>query len=101
MSADFARYRVEPGEPIDLSDHDPGDTKERRSWDEYQRAYEDALHLTAPWYLAPADHRWYRNLVVARIVAGTLEQMDPRYPEPDEEADAAAREAIDSATSTT
>lgn len=78
------------------------DLKERRSWDEYQRAYEDALDLTstewAPWYLVPADRRWYRNLVVARIVADTLEQMDPRYPEPDEEAAAAAvREALQSA----
>jgi PPK2 family polyphosphate:nucleotide phosphotransferase len=80
------------------------DLKERRSWDDYQRAYEDALHLTstkwAPWYLVPADHRWYRNLVVARIVAGTLEQMGPQYPEPDAKAEAEAREAIESASTT-
>jgi PPK2 family polyphosphate:nucleotide phosphotransferase len=78
------------------------DLKERRSWDEYHEAYEDALNLTstewAPWYLVPSDRRWYRNLVVARVVAGALEQMNPRYPEPDEEAEAGAREAIEEAT---
>src|SRR5215210_8355363 len=77
------------------------DLKERRHWDAYHEAYEDALNLTstewAPWYLIPADHRWYRNLVVARVVAGTLEQMAPRYPEPDAAAEAGAREAIESA----
>lgn len=77
------------------------DVKERRNWDEYQAAYEDALNLTstewAPWYLVPSDRRWYRNLVVARVVAGTLEQMAPRYPEPDEDAEAAARDTLDAA----
>ena len=78
------------------------DLKERRSWDEYHEAYEDALNLTstewAPWYLIPADRRWYRNLVVARIVASTLEEMDPRYPEPSDEAADGAREVIEEAT---
>jgi PPK2 family polyphosphate:nucleotide phosphotransferase len=68
----------------------PNDVNERRYWDDYQRAYEDALHHTstewAPWYVVPADHKWYRNLVVARTVAGTLEALDPRWPEPDEDA---------------
>ena len=48
-------------------------------------------------YLAPADRRWYRNLVVARVVAGTLEEMALRYPEPDEAAEAGARDAIGAA----
>jgi PPK2 family polyphosphate:nucleotide phosphotransferase len=68
----------------------PNDVNERRYWDDYQRAYEDALHHTstewAPWYVVPADHKWYRNLVVARTVAGTLEALDPQWPEPDEDA---------------
>ena len=63
------------------------DIKERGHWEEYERAYEDALAATstpwAPWWMIPADHRWYRNLVVARIVAGTLDALDPRYPPPD------------------
>jgi PPK2 family polyphosphate:nucleotide phosphotransferase len=65
------------------------DIKERERWDEYQRAYEDAVTATstpwAPWYVVPADHRWYRNYVIARVLAGTLTAMDPRYPEPPEE----------------
>ena len=40
----------------------------------------------APWYVVvPADHRWFRNYVVARVVAATLEALDPRFPEPPEE----------------
>jgi PPK2 family polyphosphate:nucleotide phosphotransferase len=65
------------------------DVRERRHWDDYQRAYEDAVNATstswAPWYVIPADHKWFRNAVVARIVCGMLEAMDPRWPEPDEE----------------
>jgi PPK2 family polyphosphate:nucleotide phosphotransferase len=62
------------------------DVREREHWDEYQRAYEDALNATstpwAPWYVVPADHKWFRNLVVARVVAATLDALDPRYPPP-------------------
>jgi PPK2 family polyphosphate:nucleotide phosphotransferase len=63
------------------------DVRERRNWDAYQEAYEDAINLTstpwAPWYVVPSDHKWFRNLVVARIVCATLEAMDPRWPDPD------------------
>jgi PPK2 family polyphosphate:nucleotide phosphotransferase len=62
------------------------DMKERERWDEYQQAYEDAVNATstawAPWYVVPADHRWYRNYVVARVLAATLTAMEPRFPEP-------------------
>ena len=62
------------------------DIKEREHWAQYQRAYEDAVNATstpwAPWYVVPADHRWFRNYVVARVVAATLGAMDPRFPEP-------------------
>jgi PPK2 family polyphosphate:nucleotide phosphotransferase len=65
------------------------DIKERDHWDDYQRAYEEAVAATstrwAPWYLIPADHRWYRNYVIARMLSGTLHAMDPRYPEPPDE----------------
>jgi PPK2 family polyphosphate:nucleotide phosphotransferase len=65
------------------------DVRERQNWDAYQRAYEDAVNATstpwAPWYVVPSDHKWYRNLVVARTVAGTLDAMDPRWPEPDDD----------------
>ena len=61
-----------------------GDLAERKRWDEYQRAYEDALErcstLHAPWYIVPSDQKWYRNNVVARVVAGALKKMDPKFP---------------------
>src|SRR5215212_817415 len=62
------------------------DMKEREHWDAYQRAYEEAVAATstpwAPWYVIPADHRLVRNYVVARVLAGTLSAMNPRFPEP-------------------
>jgi PPK2 family polyphosphate:nucleotide phosphotransferase len=71
------------------------DVRERENWDAYQRAYEDALDATstpwAPWYVVPSDHKWFRNLVVARVVAATLEAMDPRYPPPPEDEVVTAR----------
>jgi PPK2 family polyphosphate:nucleotide phosphotransferase len=60
------------------------DLKERGWWDDYQAAFEDAVNECstpyAPWYVIPANKKWYRNLVVARTIADTLEAMDPRYP---------------------
>jgi PPK2 family polyphosphate:nucleotide phosphotransferase len=65
------------------------DMKERELWDDYQRAYEEAVSATstawAPWYVVPADHRWFRNYVIARVLAGTLQAMDPRFPAPPED----------------
>jgi PPK2 family polyphosphate:nucleotide phosphotransferase len=63
------------------------DVEERKLWDEYQRAYEDALSKTsterAPWYIVPANQKWYRNYVVGLIVADALDRLHMRYPEPD------------------
>ncbi len=60
------------------------DIKERAYWDDYQDAFEDAINATstahAPWYVVPANKKWYRNLVVARTIADTLEAMDPQFP---------------------
>ena len=62
------------------------DYAERACWDDYVQAYEDALERCsterAPWYVIPADHKWFRNLAVARIVADTLDEMDIRIPPP-------------------
>jgi PPK2 family polyphosphate:nucleotide phosphotransferase len=81
----------------------PNDVRERRNWDAYQEAYEDAVRLTstpwAPWYVVPADHKWYRNLVVARIVCATLEALDPRWPEPDADLEAYALEELEESVS--
>ncbi len=62
------------------------DYAERKFWPEYLRAYEEALSRCsteqAPWYVIPANHKWFRNLAVARIVVERLEAMDLKYPQP-------------------
>jgi PPK2 family polyphosphate:nucleotide phosphotransferase len=64
----------------------PGDIDERALWPEYQRAYETVLERTdsdaAPWYVVPADRKWYRNWAVGRLLLETLTDLDPRLPEP-------------------
>ena len=58
----------------------------RKHWDEYADAYEDLLSRCstkhAPWYVIPADHKWFRNLAIARIVVDYLEGLKMRYPAP-------------------
>lgn len=65
---------------------DPNDLKERALWDEYINAYQDALSKTstdwAPWYIVPANRKWYRNLVVANVVWATLDKLNPQFPPP-------------------
>jgi PPK2 family polyphosphate:nucleotide phosphotransferase len=67
------------------------DLADRALWDDFQKAYGDALTRCntdeAPWYIVPADKKWYRNLVVSRILRETLERMDPQYPPPEENLD--------------
>jgi PPK2 family polyphosphate:nucleotide phosphotransferase len=62
----------------------PGDIDERRLWPAYQEAYEVAIERTntehAPWLVVPSDHKWYRNLAVANVLAETLSSMDPQWP---------------------
>ena len=64
------------------------DAKEREHWDEYMEAYEDMIRETstedAPWYVVPADKKWYTRLVVAAAVIDTLEELDLHYPKVDE-----------------
>jgi PPK2 family polyphosphate:nucleotide phosphotransferase len=64
-----------------------GDLAERALWDRYVEAFEECLERTstsyAPWYLIPANRKWFRNLAVARIVTEALERLDPRYPAPE------------------
>jgi len=60
------------------------DLDERKRWDDYIAAYEDALSKTstdaAPWYVIPANHKWFRDLAVASILEATLDDLDPQYP---------------------
>jgi PPK2 family polyphosphate:nucleotide phosphotransferase len=62
------------------------DYKERTFWDDYTMAYEEALSRCstgeAPWYVIPSDHKWFRNLAIARIVVEYLESLDMQFPAP-------------------
>jgi len=64
----------------------PDDIKEREYWDQYIEAYEDMLRKCstekAPWYVIPANRKWFRNLAVSEILVEALEDMDLKYPKP-------------------
>jgi PPK2 family polyphosphate:nucleotide phosphotransferase len=63
-----------------------GDIEERALWPAYQEAYEVALErcsADAPWYLIPADRKWYRNWAISRLLLEHLEALDPQYPKAD------------------
>jgi PPK2 family polyphosphate:nucleotide phosphotransferase len=72
--------------------YNPGDLDARAKWPAYQQAYTDALRDTdtdvAPWYVIPADRKWYRDWAIASILVETLQEMDPRYPMTDVDVDA-------------
>jgi PPK2 family polyphosphate:nucleotide phosphotransferase len=61
-----------------------GDVKERGHWDDYQKAYEEAIKATstehAPWYVIPADKKWFTRLAISEVIVKTLESMDLHYP---------------------
>ncbi len=63
-----------------------GDLAERKLWDDYQAAFDEALTKTstswAPWYVIPANRNWFRNLAVATILADTIDGLKPAYPKP-------------------
>jgi PPK2 family polyphosphate:nucleotide phosphotransferase len=65
------------------------DLPERKLWPQYMLAYEDVLSKTstkyAPWYIVPANHNWYRNLVVASVIVDALKEMNPQFPQPTED----------------
>ncbi|MFA9563192.1 MAG: polyphosphate kinase 2 family protein [Acidimicrobiales bacterium] len=66
-----------------------GDLAERERWDDYQAAFTEAIERTsttwAPWWVIPADRKWFRNLLVSRIMVATLEAMDLQWPPPEED----------------
>jgi PPK2 family polyphosphate:nucleotide phosphotransferase len=70
------------------------DVKEREHWDDYQAAFSQMLSATstehAPWYVIPADHKWFMRVAVAAVLVSTLAEVDPQYPTVSEE----AREAL-------
>jgi len=74
-----------------------GDLAERAYWDNYMSAFEEAIRSTAtknaPWYVVPADNKWFTRLVVAAAIVGRLEELDPRFPDVDKVALAAMERA--------
>jgi polyphosphate kinase 2 (PPK2 family) len=65
----------------------PSDVSERQHWGEYMHCYEDMIRRTAsedaPWYVVPADHKWFTRLIVADAIIDTLEGLKLRYPSVD------------------
>ena len=66
-----------------------GDMKERALWDEYDRAFENCINATgtehAPWYVLPADNKWYTRYLMSAVILSTLEDMNPEFPPLDAE----------------
>ena len=82
------RFQARYDDPTRRWKFSMGDLEERKLWDEYQAAFDDVLSKTstswAPWYVIPANHKWFRNLAVSTILADTIESLKPAYPpEPD------------------
>ncbi|MEM7325753.1 MAG: polyphosphate kinase 2 family protein [Actinomycetota bacterium] len=90
ISRDEQRERLQArlDEPHKNWKFEAGDLGPRAKWDEYQEAFEDALSKTstkdAPWYIIPADRKWYRNIAISQILIQTLEGLEMTYPEPAE-----------------
>ena len=79
----------------------PGDVDERALWPAYREAYETALERTstdvAPWYVVPADRKWYRNLAIGHLLLETLRGLDPQWPAADFDVEEQKRRLADEA----
>jgi PPK2 family polyphosphate:nucleotide phosphotransferase len=88
ISKDEQRRRLQArvDDPQKRWKFNPADLTERRYWNRYPKVCAEAFSATstkhAPWYVIPANHKWYRNYVVATIVAATLDEMNPKFPKP-------------------
>ncbi|MFC2029120.1 polyphosphate kinase 2 family protein [Chloroflexota bacterium] len=80
------RFEARLADPAKNWKFSMGDVEKRGLWDTYMRAYEDALSRCstpwAPWYVVPADRKWYRNLLVSGVIVEALEKLDMSYPPP-------------------
>ncbi|HEX5579330.1 MAG TPA: polyphosphate kinase 2 family protein [Candidatus Limnocylindria bacterium] len=91
ISRDEQRQRFEDrlAEPAKRWKFRLADLEARARWADYMAAYTDVLERCstphAPWFVIPADHKWYRDLAVARIVTDAARRMNPQYPEPEED----------------
>ena len=81
-----ARFQARYDDPTKRWKFSMGDLEERKHWDDYQRAFDDVLSKTsttwAPWYVIPADRKWFRDVAVSTILADILDGLDPAYPAP-------------------
>jgi PPK2 family polyphosphate:nucleotide phosphotransferase len=79
-----ARFQARYDDPTKRWKFSMGDLEERKLWDDYQAAFNDALSKTstdiAPWYVIPANRKWFRNLAVATILVETMAGLKPAYP---------------------
>lgn len=88
ISKDYQRERFQ--RRLDRPDKhwkfNPDDLSERRRWDDYMQAYSQMIERCstkqAPWYVIPAERRWYRNLIVTKVLVDLLEGLDMKYPAP-------------------
>lgn len=78
------RFQARYDDPTRRWKFSMGDLEERRHWDHYQAAFDEALGKTssddAPWYVIPANHKWFRDMAVASILADTMADLKPAYP---------------------
>ncbi len=78
------RFQARYDDPTKRWKFSMGDLEERKLWDDYHAAFDDALSKTstdvAPWYVIPANRKWFRNLAVATILADTIAALRPAYP---------------------
>ena len=82
----LSRFKDRLDDPAKQWKISEADYKERKRWDDYVAAYEDVLSRCstkhAPWFVIPSDHKWFRNLAIARIVVEYLEGLDMKFPQP-------------------
>lgn len=89
VSRDYQRERLQKrlDDPAKHWKFEPNDLTERALWKDYREAFEVAVAKTstkdAPWYIIPAEKRWFRNWLVAKIMVETMESMDIQLPKPD------------------
>jgi PPK2 family polyphosphate:nucleotide phosphotransferase len=78
------RFQARHDDPTKRWKFSMGDLAERKLWDAYQDAFDDVLDKTstdiAPWYLIPANRKWFRDLAVSTILADTIDDLKPAYP---------------------
>ena len=86
-----ARFQARLDDPTKRWKFRLGDLEERKFWPDYMKAFEDVLSKTstehAPWYIVPANRKWFRDLVISSVLVDTLEGLKMSYPESEENLD--------------